>query len=212
MEKRATCRKHYKELRNAMTREAVVEKSRQICKQVLESEWYQHADMILGYYPLGNEVDCVPILEQALKDGKRVSLPKTGKDCSMEFYEITSLTEDVIEGTFHIMEPKAGCQIWNFTEESYCHIGEKTQDSAKGWTNAVVLVPGVVFDRDGNRYGYGRGFYDRYFTRFPELFRVALAYNMQISEETLACLATDVKMHLIVTENEGDRDGIVGNL
>ena len=67
------------------------------------------------------------------------------------------------------------------------------------WLDAVVLVPGLVFDRKGNRYGYGGGYYDRYFARFPKLSRMAVAFEGQI-EEQLAVLPTDVRMHRIYTE------------
>ena len=66
----------------------------------------------------------------------------------------------------------------------------------------LVLVPGVVFDRFGNRYGYGKGYYDRYFARFPFLKRIALAYSEQLADEPLECLETDVKMQVIATEHD----------
>ena len=149
------------------------------------SDEYKRAETIFSYYPLGNEVNCNPIIERALKDGKRVVLPRTGCDCRMEFYEITGLA-DVEEGNFHVMEPKDGCK--QFLPEQ-CG-------------SMLALVPGVVFDRFGNRYGYGKGYYDRYFARFPQLVRMALAYSEQLSEEPLECLETDVKMHVIITDTE----------
>ena len=84
------------------------------------------------------------------------------------------------EGAFHVMEPDESCK-------------------RIGGEDAVVLVPGLVFDRKGNRYGYGGGYYDRYFARFPKLSRMAVAFEGQI-EEQLAVLPTDVRMHRIYTE------------
>ena len=97
----------------------------------------------------------------------------------MEFYRISELSR-VREGAFRVMEPDESCK----------RIGEEA---------AVVLVPGLVFDRKGNRYGYGGGYYDRYFARFPKLSRMALAFEGQI-EKQLAVLPTDVRMHRIYTE------------
>lgn len=155
----------------------------------MESETYKQAKVVLGYYPLGNEVDCKVVLQKALIDGKYVALPRTAEDGRMDFYEIQSLS-DVAEGTFYVMEPKAECKI--FFPVSECGKQEEI----------LVLVPGVVFDRAGNRYGYGKGYYDRYFARFPKLKRMALAYEKQISEKVLNCLPTDVKMHKIMTDTE----------
>ncbi len=162
-----------------MSRQEVSEKSRQICKKLISAEWYEKSTIIYGYYPLGNEVDCLPFLEKALTDKKRVVLPRTRKDCSMDFYEIHSL-EEVKEGAFHVMEPIETCPLVTAEE-------------------GVVLVPGVVFDRSGNRYGYGKGYYDRYFSRFPQLNRYALSYENQF-EENIEVSDTDVKMHFIYTE------------
>lgn len=183
-EERKRIRQKHKELRAAMAREAVGEKSRCICEKIAQTEWYQSCQVLYGYYPLGNEVDCRRLLKKALADGKRVALPRiqslaAGESCWMDFYEITSI-EQVEEGGFHVMEPVETCP--------------RVREG-----QAVVLVPGVVFDAAGNRYGYGRGYYDRYFSRFPELFRVALAYENQMETE-LGTLETDVKMHRIYTE------------
>ena len=177
-----------------LPQEEVQEKSRKICERLAASDWYHNSAVIYGYYPLGAEADCLPFLAQALSDGKTVALPVTSKerlqrDCGqvkrmqdthrMEFYRIRELSR-VREGAFHVMEPDESCK----------RIGEE---------DAVVLVPGLVFDRKGNRYGYGGGYYDRYFARFPKLSRMAVAFEGQI-EEQLAVLPTDVRMHRIYTE------------
>jgi len=170
-------------------------KSQAICSQVLAGADYKDAEIIFGYYPLGNEVNCLPILTQALKEGKRVVLPRCASDCQMDFYEIHSL-DDVEDGSFHVMEPKDTCSC---VLPDICDINAGTDC---GNACAVVLVPGVVFDRQGNRYGYGKGYYDRYFARFPHLKRMALAYAEQLSKEPLECLETDVRMHIIAAEEE----------
>lgn len=188
---REAVRERHKALRGAMMAEDVQTKSRVICERLLASDWYEKSTTIYGYYPLGKEADPLPFLAQALRDGKTVALPVTDKaDCRMEFCRITSLSQ-VAEGNFHVMEPEEACPRIQAAD-------------------AVVIVPGVVFDRTGNRYGYGRGYYDRYFARFPGLRRMALAYENQM-EEQLVTLTTDVRMERIYTEG-GIYDGIVGNL
>ena len=151
-------RKKHLAIRNAMSEPETAEKSRAICEKLLTSDWYAITDWIFGYYPLGKEADCLEFLKKALSDGRHVALPRTGADCTMEFYEITSL-EQTAEGAFHVMEPTAECR----------------------------------------RYGYGKGFYDRYFARYAKLNRFALAYENQLEPE-LEVLDTDIKMHRIYTE------------
>ena len=197
MPKRTICRKQYIALRRQMPQKEVISKSTAICEKVLGSTAYKQAQVILAYYPLGNEVNCLPVLEDALKDGKQVMLPRTKEDCRMDFYEISSFS-DVEEGNFHVMEPKAYCRKYE-PEGFAIRDGVSIQDAVQ--KESLVLVPGVVFDYEGNRYGYGKGYYDRYFSRFPQLRRMALAYAEQMSDERLECLKTDVKMHAIVTEH-----------
>ncbi len=142
--------------------------------------WYAGCELIYGYYPLGGEVDCLPFLRQALCDKKAVALPRVGKsEGEMDFYLITSLAQ-VSEGAFHVSEPVPGCPL------------VQSRD-------AVVLVPGVVFSRDGARYGYGKGYYDRYLARFPGLIKVAPAFENQL-ETGLPQKPTDVRMDFICTE------------
>ncbi|MBP3488011.1 MAG: 5-formyltetrahydrofolate cyclo-ligase [Roseburia sp.] len=177
---REAVRKRHIALRGAMTAEEVRQKSGMVCARLLASDWYEESGTIYGYYPLGKEVDPLPFLAQALLDGKTVALPVSEKaDCRMEFRRITSLSQ-VAEGNFHVMEPEKTCPLIQAED-------------------AVVIVPGVVFDRTGNRYGYGRGYYDRYFARFPGLRRMALAYENQM-EARLDVFKTDVRMEHIYTE------------
>lgn len=177
-------RKKHLAIRNAMSEPEKEEKSRKICEKLINSNWYTITDWIFGYYPLGKEADCLDFLEKALHDGKHVALPRTGAGCTMEFYEITSLTQTA-EGAFHVMEPTTACHCINPMDLSNQQI--------------TVLVPGVVFDLAGSRYGYGKGFYDRYLARYAKLNRFALAYENQL-EPKLEILDTDIKMHRIYTE------------
>lgn len=189
METRAITRKYYKELRKKISAEEIQQKSEQICKRIVASDWYKNAKIILGYYPLGKEADILPVLEHALAVGKVVALPRTGKDCCMDFYKVKNMNTDLAEGAFHIQEPEKECELFD-------PIFLKEKDAV------IVLVPGVVFDRTGNRYGYGRGFYDRYFARYEAFYRVGIGYELQISDEVLETYPTDIQMNKLVTENE----------
>ena len=105
-------RKKHLAIRDAMSESEKHEKSRKICDNLLKSDWYAKTDWIFGYYPLGKEADCLTFLRQALHDGKHVALPRTGTDCTMEFYEITSFAQ-TSEGAFHVMEPTVECRRIN---------------------------------------------------------------------------------------------------
>lgn len=176
-------RSRHKMLRAQMPQQEAAEKSRKICERLKAASWYQDCSCILGYVPLPHEVDCRDFLEQAKKDGKKIALPRTAAGCAMDFFLVEAFDE-LVEGNFHVREPKEKCPLFEPKENR---------------EQMVVLVPGVVFDRMGNRYGYGKGYYDRYFLRFPMLCRYALAFENQI-EEALTVEITDQKMQRIYTE------------
>ena len=105
----------------------------------------------------------------------------------MEFYRIRELSR-VREGTFHVMEPDESCK----------RIGEE---------DAVVLVPGLVFDRKGNRYGYGGGYYDRYLNAHEAEWKMIdfMTVFAAFSEQKMILIPgerCDVKPDVIVTEKE----------
>jgi 5-formyltetrahydrofolate cyclo-ligase len=65
---------------------------------------------------------------------------------------------------------------------------------------SLAIVPGVAFDKDQNRIGYGKGFYDRFLQKHPDLPTVALAYTCQLTKTPISALATDIKPDIIITE------------
>lgn len=155
-----------KELRNqirqqkrAMTPALIEEKSRILGRLLAQSELYRKADTIYGYLPYNQEVRTVPMLQQAMADGKRVAVPKVYGD-EMRFIYLTDLTA-VETGYAGIPEPVAD--------------GPVAQDRA-----ALVLMPGLAFDREGHRIGYGGGFYDKFLQQEPNHPTLALCYDFQM--------------------------------
>ena len=145
--------------KRAMTEEEIVSRSEALCKLFLESEAYKNAATIYGYLPYNQEVRTVPLLEQALKDGKRVAVPKCYGD-EMKFIYLEDLTR-VEKGYAGIPEPIADGPVAH----------DKT---------ALVLMPGLAFDPDGHRIGYGGGFYDKFLSREPDHPTLALCYAFQM--------------------------------
>ncbi len=177
MQTKKELRTKYKELRDDISDRQQEELSAEICGHILGSKLYQKAQTIYCYYPLGKEVSLLPVIEDALALGKKLAFPKVdGED--MEFYTVESLAE-LEEGSFHVMEPVTG----NLADDE----------------NALVLTPGVAFDMDGNRIGYGKGFYDRYLEEHEELKTLGIAYEFQVMEGFMA-ESGDQRMDYLVTE------------
>lgn len=151
-----------REKKRAMTAEEIEEKSRLLGEKFRESDAYQKAKTIYGYLPYNQEVRTVAILAQALADGKQVAVPKVyGED--MKFILLTDLTR---------------------VSKGYAGIPEPVDDGpVAADTQALVLMPGLVFDKAGHRIGYGGGFYDRFLSREPDHPTVALCYDFQVMEK-----------------------------
>ncbi len=145
--------------KRAMTPEAIAKKSAALAQKLYASSLYQNATVLFGYLPYNQEVRTEPILEQALREGKRVAVPKVFGE-EMHFIYIEDLT-GVAKGSFGIPEPIADGPI-------------ALEDTA------LVLMPGLAFDARGNRMGYGGGFYDKYLQAHPHHPTVALCYDFQM--------------------------------
>ena len=145
--------------KRAMTNEMIAEKSRVLGALFADTEAYQNAKSIYGYLPYNQEVRTVPMLEQALRDGKRVAVPKVFGD-EMKFLWLDDL---------------------NRVEKGYSGIPEPIDDGpVADDPTALVLMPGLAFDPAGHRIGYGGGFYDKFLAAEPEHPTVALCYDFQV--------------------------------
>ena len=170
-------RTKYQTLRNELPKENRQTLSAEICGHILGSRLYQEAECVYVYYPLGSEVSLLPVIEDAFSCGKTVAFPKVFGD-DIKFFAVDN-PDMLEEGAFYIMEPVGG-----------------SEPKAE---HALVLVPGVVFDMDGNRIGYGKGYYDRYLSEHPNLVTLGCAYELQVVESFPAD-GRDERMDYLVTE------------
>ena len=152
-------RKSIRAQKRAMTEEEIVQKSAQLGRLFLDSEEYRNARSIYGYLPYNQEVRTVAMLEQALRDGKRVAVPKCyGDEMRFIWMEDLSLVE---KGYAGIPEPIAD--------------GPVADDET-----ALVLMPGMALDPQGHRIGYGGGFYDKFLAQEKNHPTLALCYDFQM--------------------------------
>jgi len=152
-------RTYMKSKKRDMPREEIVRQSEVLCKKLLESPAYQSAEAIYVYLSYNQEVRTDAIIQAAFHDGKTVCVPKVFGD-EMKFVRI--YPESQIEtGAFHIPEPIAN---------------EPSDDII----NALIVMPGLAFDFEGHRCGYGGGFYDKYLSKNPHHPTVALCYDFQL--------------------------------
>lgn len=171
-------RKMVNERRKALLPEEERENSRKIYEYLISLPEYHQASCVYCYVDYNHEVQTWQIMEKAMADGKKVAAPRVdGK--AMDFYYITSKV-DLESGYFGIMEPKVGLPM---------ALGK----------DALFVMPGVAFDREHHRVGYGGGFYDRYLERMPELKKVAVAYECQMFDE-VPYEIFDIRPTILITE------------
>ena len=157
-----TLRKQIRDQKRAMTPEEIQRSSEALGEKFLESALYKQAKTIYGYLPYNQEVRTVPMLERALADGKKVAVPKVYGE-EMRFIYLTDLSQ---------------------VEIGYAGIPEPIADGPVGDDpTALVLMPGLAFDREGHRIGYGGGFYDKFLAAEPNHPTIALCYAFQMVEE-----------------------------
>lgn len=116
--------------------------------------------IIMAYWPLPDEVDIRPLIEELTAQGKIILLPKITGDGMMELRRYTS-PADLVEGPFHVMEP-VGKPFEHY------HLID------------VALVPGVAFDAVGHRLGRGKGYYDRFLAAHPRIYKVGVYFPFQL--------------------------------
>ena len=164
-------RKQILKLRTSKSPEDILRKSAIIQDILISTTEYVNAKNILCYADCRGEVKTGGIIDDAINKGKKVFLPLCEEEYRMNFYSIDSM-EDCVIGHYGITEPKA-CDEKRFSQSDF------TRDT-------LIIVPGVVFDRNHNRMGYSKGYYDRFLARFDGVDKIALAFEFQIVDEICA--------------------------
>ncbi len=150
--------------RDRLSEEEWERKSGYIIQKVLESEAFQNADEILLYIDYNKEVKTRYLIEQAWKSGKNVFAPKT-KRTEITFHLLRGF-EDLQAGYKGILEPAEDREVWKTSL----------------WHHTFMIMPGVAFDKERHRIGYGRGYYDRFLANVRGISTAAICFECQLME------------------------------
>jgi 5-formyltetrahydrofolate cyclo-ligase len=174
-------RENVKTQRAQVSPEAAYEAAISLRTQLKEESFFKEAKRIGAFCSTGTEINTMPLMEEVLKSGKKLYLPKTDKTKTlMEFYPVSDL-KTLAPGRFDILEPPEGTPL-----------PPEELD--------LILVPGLAFDNRGHRLGYGQGFYDRYLKLLkPECFTLGVAYSFQIIDKT-PNIEHDIPVNAVLTE------------
>lgn len=174
-------RRVYRMLRTEVDRDLKRRYDEEIARNLRGLTAYASARGLLVYASMPDEPDTSGIIMQALADGKNVALPKVFGGGVMEFFRITQL-QGLHLSSFGVAEP----------DPEHCERADPEQ-------YGLCVVPGLCFDRDGRRLGYGGGYYDRFLSAYGGA-SVGLCYSIFI-EDDLPHDEHDLPVGLIVTEN-----------
>ena len=183
-------RKKFIQLRNALSEEMRKEKSKRIASRVIAMQEFQKTEVVLLYNAIRSEVETKEIFQEAKRLGKPIYFPRVIGD-EMEFYLIEEDSKLEVS-SFGIYEPEMSDEKRFLPKEQ----------------NAVfVLMPGVAFDKAGNRIGYGGGYYDKYLKWLQEnlpngdICKAAVGYECQmLDKEVIETEEYDMRCDYIVTE------------
>lgn len=170
--------------RGNLTPEERRKKSNVIMEKVMSMPSYEKAEYLLTYISYKSEVGTDALIEYAWKAGKKIYCPKvTGEE--MEFYQITSW-DDLEVGYMGIREPG------NDKKRLLC-----SENLYKG--NHLMIMPGSAFDRERNRIGYGKGYYDKYIEKHAGLETIAVCFDCQL-QEYIPTEKYDKRPDILITE------------
>ncbi|MDR0383582.1 MAG: 5-formyltetrahydrofolate cyclo-ligase [Spirochaetaceae bacterium] len=174
---------------NALPKERFSEEGALAAKRLADTRLWKSYGRVLIYLPMPDELDTRALLDIAFSENKDVYSPKVESDTSMRFFRVTRDEGSWVKGAFDIMEP-AGRE-----EDVF-----KPEEGA-----ALVISPGLAFDRSGNRMGRGKGFYDRFYEKLfaisPDSACCALCLSCQIVD-FVPTEEFDRKVNAICTKDE----------
>ena len=149
-EQKNSLRREYREKRRSLSNEQKQARDSAICRYIIDSVSFRFADHILMYAPTANEIDIMPVAEEAIKRGKTVYFPVCNTiDNTMTFRSVSNISQ-LVAGHYGIMAPPEDAPAYTIEDHGA----------------SICLVPGLIYDRHGYRIGYGKGYYDRFLAKF----------------------------------------------
>jgi 5-formyltetrahydrofolate cyclo-ligase len=187
MNNKKSLRKEILNIRKKIDSDTAANCSAIICEKIINDPVVYNSDIILLYNSINKEIDCKLIFEFARKNKIICGFPKVVNN-TMIFYEVSNY-KDFEKGYFNIPEPKATCKLIDFNDVT---------------KKVSIIVPGVIFNENLARCGYGGGFYDR-FLKDKNFYKIGICYDFQISPDLIP-ESHDVLMNKIISEKRTIHD------
>lgn len=174
-----------KGMRSELAPAEIKKNSGKIANKILRLREFKKSKVIACFVSLADEVETRGIIERALTLKKHVAVPVTALGFKKVFFSAIRTWDDIdSHGKGGIPEP---------SRRNWRKVKLKDVD--------LVITPGLLFDREGNRLGYGAGVYDRLLKQMPHALKIGVAFNVSLID-TLPRDRHDVPVDMVVTENE----------
>ena len=156
--------------------------SKAIAEKFFNTAYYINSNSILIYYPFRSEVDTTIVIKKALKDGRNIILPRIS-GLRLELFYVDDPKKQLKKGVYDIMEPNTVlCRKARISDID------------------LAIVPGVGFDKNLNRLGYGGGFYDKLLLCIPKgVKKIAFCFDIQVIDR-IPVSKDDIKVDLLITD------------
>lgn len=147
--------------------EETARESAAVTRAVLDLDGWKGAERIFIFLSMGKEIDTSALIRAAASDRKIIAVPRMyGKE--IRFHRIRGLEDSFSIHPYGVREP----------------LPEWPLEEPEAREKDFVVTPGIAFDRSLNRLGYGRGYYDRFFSSFPgKFYSVGVCFGMQLVDE-----------------------------
>ena len=162
MEQKKIMRSNVRKLKKQYTAQQLQEMSNEVITCLLDNSYIKKASTIMLYYSLPDEVFTHEVINTLAAEGKKILLPVVIDNENMELREYHD-DNDLTLGAYDIMEPTGKL----FTAYD---------------TIDVAVVPGMMFDRECNRLGRGKGYYDRFLKKIRDVHKIGICFKFQIAE------------------------------
>ena len=164
-------------LRDAMASDEKEKIDSDICAQIERIITNKQLKVVHTYLPMGSEINITPLIEKMLASGITVVNPKALKQRKLQNLVLRSLSEleDGIYGTQH---PASGIEYTGKID--------------------LFIIPGLAFDKENYRLGYGSGYYDTFLATQPDAYKLGICYPFQLVEK-VPTEPHDIQLNEIVT-------------
>ncbi|MFO7819424.1 MAG: 5-formyltetrahydrofolate cyclo-ligase [Halanaerobacter sp.] len=168
-------------IRDSLSVQEIEQKSSKIKEKLFDTQEFKSAETVLIYIDFRNEVQTKEVIKEILTGSKRVIVPIMGEK-RLYLSELRDFETELEKSRYGILEPQ-----------------DRYQRLVKAEELDLIIAPGVGFDEQGNRMGYGGGYYDRLLASIPKVPVLALSFAEQIVEQ-IKVSAHDQQVDKVITD------------